>query len=321
MKEVQRIVSDATKLIAAAKKIAVVGHIRPDGDAVGSVLGMTSALLDYGKDAYALFDGKLPEKYAILRGADKAMQEGEGFDLVIFCDCADFSRAGCLTSLLGKRNVKSINLDHHKTNDRFADVNLVLPNVASTCEIVFAVLEALKLPISSATANCLYTGLLTDSGSFANTNVNQNCFDAASKLVALGADPNAIATAIVKSSSRERLSLLARAIASIRYFENGTLAVMTISAKMFDETGAERNDTEGMIDYALNVNGVRAAACLMESGKNTFKVSFRSKKDVDISKAAMSFGGGGHAQAAGCVLNGFYEDVVEKVVRSMELEL
>ena len=208
---------------------------------------------------------------------------------------------------------ETINIDHHKTNDGFGKSNFVVPDLSSTCELLYSLIKDYGV-IGADEATDLYLGLSTDTGNFMHSNTTPDTLRTASELLALGADLGAIVNGFYRNNTKNKLALVARAVGSMRYFDDDKVVVMTVTQRDLKETGCVLSDTEGLIDYGMSVGSVKVAVCMTEQRERSYKVSLRSK-GADVSLVAGAFGGGGHKQASGCVANGYYEDVVEKIVR------
>lgn len=299
--------------IKAAKKILIVGHMRPDGDCLGAGLTLYRLALSEGKVAEVVYDSDLPEHYAFLPDFGVINKVTGGHDLLLIVDCGDELRMGKYHKLLKK--IKSIQFDHHITNNGFADVNYVYPEKSSTCEILSDILLP-EAKVDRAMASYLYVGLSTDTGHFMHNNVTQNVFDTASKLMAIGADAYNINMALYRSKTINKTMLIGRAIKSMKFFKDNSICIISIRPDDLTEIGCTLSDTDGLIDLAMDIGCVRVAVCMTEQPVNKYKVSFRSK-GYNVAECAAVFGGGGHVQAAGCVVCGMYEDVLDKIVKAI----
>ena len=300
--------------IKEANKILIVGHVRPDGDCLGAGLALRRLAVNQGKIADVVYDSDLPMHYSFLPDFDTINKPTcDSYDLMIVVDCGDEQRMGKYNKLLKK--IKSIQFDHHITNHGFASVNFVNHAKSSTCEILCDVLLPLG-KVDEVMASCLYTGLSTDTGHFMHNNVTQNVFDVAGKLLACGASAYQINAHLYRSKSINKTMLIGRAIKSMRFYVDNSICIISIRPNDLSETSCLISDTEGLIDHAMDMACVKVAVCMTEQSNNKFKVSFRSK-GYNVAECAAVFGGGGHVQAAGCVICGMYEDVLNKVVKSI----
>lgn len=299
--------------IKKANDILIVCHIRPDGDCLGSGFALTRIAERMGKRVDFVCDSPFPPAYSFIKDRDKFNDiKCERYDLAIAVDCADSARMGAFGELFRKCS-ETINIDHHKTNDGFGKSNFVVPDLSSTCELLYSLIKDYGV-IGADEATDLYLGLSTDTGNFMHSNTTPDTLRTASELLALGADLGAIVNGFYRNNTKNKLALVARAVSSMRYFDDDKVVVMTVTQRDLKETGCVLSDTEGLIDYGMSVGSVKVAVCMTEQRERSYKVSLRSK-GADVSLVAGAFGGGGHKQASGCVANGYYEDVVEKIVR------
>lgn len=304
-----------TEQIRASEKVLIIGHQRPDGDCIGAGLALRHVCAKYGKQVDFVFDSPTPEHFSFIRDYDKLNATPSGnYDLVICVDCADKFRAGRYIGYLNSAKV-SYNIDHHKTNDRYAQHNTVVPAACSTCEILYDMLAPLG-EIDDDVAYFLMVGLSTDTGHFMHSNTNARSFEVAASLAKYAVDTHEIATDLYKNASYNKVKLIARAIESMRFFNERKICVMTVTSKDLEDCGCVMADTEGLIDYGMMISDVSVAVCISEQKSLLYKVSFRSKS-IDVAVAAAVFGGGGHKLAAGCNVSGRYEDVIQKIVKSI----
>ena len=306
--------------IKKSNKIAIFSHTRPDGDTIGGVLALKLALQSIGKKCDAFCDVAISEKFLFLPQADSyALCPQDKYDLYIAVDCGENARLGENFVYFNNKN-NTINIDHHATNDMFAGLNYVT-NYASTCEIVYELIKFMKIPFTSDIALCLYTGMSTDTGNFSHSNTDKHVFECASDLVSYGINVAEINFILYKNTSFERTKLLGKVISRIRrYCDNKVSLIYTLLSDI-QEVGAKQSDTEGFIDYATNIAGTQVGVSICQHTENSFKISMRSRGDVDVSRICAEFGGGGHKKASGCMISGFFEDVVDKVIRTISFEL
>ncbi len=283
-------------------RVGVIGHARPDGDCIGAQVGLTRLLLNAGVDAVAINADKVPESLAFLN-TETPIQLLPIPDIgdmpLVYVDCADEGRVGPKTSQALISNERVANIDHHISNTNFARINLVDVESAATCEILAGIALDLALPIDELTASALYVGLLTDTGRFGYGATTSRVFEICSRLVASGASPVTSARHLYESQPIERLMLLQRFLKSLTLELDGRLCVGELRQIDFIETGATYADTEGFVDYARSVDSAEVGL-LIEERKTSTKGSLRGKDPVlRLDQIAGSFGGGGHACAAG----------------------
>lgn len=303
-----------TDSIKDAKNILIVGHVRPDGDCLGAGLALRRLAKNTGVNADLVYDSDLPDHYSFMPNFDCINKiTSDKYDLLIVVDCGDEIRMGKYGKLLKK--IKSIQFDHHVTNVGYAQINYVYPEKSSTCEILADMLLPEGL-VDQVMADCLYTGLSTDTGHFMHNNVTSNVFQTAAKLIECGAKAYDVNTNLYRAQTTQKTKLIGKAIDSMRFYRNDSICVISIRPDDLSQTGCGIADTEGLIDYAMAIKSVKVAVCMTEQSDKKFKVSFRSK-GYNVAECAAVFGGGGHVQAAGCVIFGFYEDVLSKIIKSI----
>ena len=315
---------EVAKVIKNSHMVAVCCHVRPDGDAVGSLSALCLALRNAGKNVYMLCEEQPPEKLCISPVTHTSIQELpidlKLLDLFITVDCSDVARLGAFAAQFDSYKGNTLNIDHHFSNPGFAKYNYVLSDSTATCEILPEILDACGFVITEEIANLLTMGLLTDSGNFSHRDVSAKTFSVASKLKACGADFCDINYEMFTRQTKARAVLYARVLGGIRFALDDKLAFITVTQKDFEETGTDKSDTEGFVDFALSIDGVEVSVALMEVRKNQYKISLRSKQ-ANVNAVAQKFGGGGHVLASGCMLNAEYEEVVERLTHAVYQQL
>ncbi len=305
-------IKELAKAILKEKSVAVFCHIRPDGDAVGSLLALTKALNDMGVEADAYCEDDIPKKFNYLFGASEIQKNlTKEYSAYVAVDSAEINRLGKFSEIFAKKNANTYSIDHHVSNTRYAKVNFVVDK-PSNCENVFDFLTVCGYNFTSEVANALATGILTDTGNFKHKGVPSDTLVVASKLVDFGADLNDINYRMFDAQSKERANLFGKVMSKIRYLLNGDFAIITITLDDLTGARARRDETEGFIDFVMGIEGVKVGAAIMEMGSNNYKISLRSKK-TDVNKVAGVFGGGGHILASGCQIQGEYEEVVDRL--------
>ena len=302
--------------IKSAKSVAIFTHMRPDGDALGSALALSSALNYLKTPNQVCVETEISSNLAFIKGIEKVQKQPQGeFDLLITVDCSDEQRLGALSEeyLLAKRKkIDTINIDHHISNTHFAKYNFV-ENCSANCMHIAALIEYLGAPFDKEIAEHLLAGLLTDSGNFSHDDVNEQTLNLAAKLVKAGADIRYLNYMLFKRQTKARAALYAKTMSGIRYYHDDRFAAIVVTKKNMEECGADHGMTEGFVDFPLNVDSVEVAASLLEMKKGQYKVSLRSKEYADVNKIAGVYGGGGHVRAAGCMLFGELEEVLDKL--------
>lgn len=295
--------------LKSSQRILLASHANPDGDAIGALLAMGIALEKRGCDVVIYNESTIPAVYRFLPSVDKIQKQLlnlERFDTAVILDCGALGRIGSVADSVATIPV-IVNIDHHITNTRFGNYQLVDVDACATSEIVYRLIQAMGLEMDIAVATAIYTGILTDTGSFRFSNTNQAAFSICKAMVAMGVSPSTVAQHVYGTYSLGRIKLLNLALDSIEISANGRLSIMTVTREMLADTGTQPEDADGLINYARRIQDVRMAALIHElesgdsvpEGAKRFHVSLRSDGSVDVSRIAMNFGGGGHASAAG----------------------
>jgi bifunctional oligoribonuclease and PAP phosphatase NrnA len=303
------IIEDLVASIRSNQRFLVATHVRPDGDAIGSVLSMVHILQLLGKAADPYCRDPVPTAYTFLPAAGSIGHTVPGpgpslYDVAILVDCGEFLRVGPPLAESIRKVPFLVSIDHHVSHTSFGDLFWNTTSASSTCEMLYDLCLRLPLAIDSDLATTLYTGLLADTGSFRFSNTNQRVLEIAANLVAAGADPAFIAEQVYDSASVEGLRLLARVLATLSFHANGRLATAQMSRKMFSETAANPADAEGFINFLRSVKPVEMAMLFREGTEGNVHVSMRSKGDVDVASFAQRQGGGGHRHAAAFEVSG-----------------
>lgn len=304
------------KRIQQAKSVAIFTHMRPDGDSIGSALAL-SAALDFLKIRNQVcVETDIPANLAFVEGVEKIVKKPCGeYDLLVAVDCSDEQRLGALSEeyfIAKRKKIEVINIDHHVSNMRFGKYNYVR-NCSANCMHIATLIEYLGVPFDKKVAEYLLLGLLTDSGNFSHDDVEEETLLLGAKLVKAGADICRLNYLLFKRQSKERAALYAKTMSGIRYYHDNRFAVIIVTKKNMQECGADQGMTEGFVDFPLNIDGVEVAASLLEMKKGQYKISLRSKTYADVNKIAGTYGGGGHVRAAGCMLFGDLEEVLDRL--------
>ena len=289
--------------IKKAHHILLASHSEPDGDAVSSILALGLAIGRLGKKTTIYNASPIPAVYRFLPSVERIVRhikKANTYDVALVLDCGDLPRVGEASTTISRIPVL-INIDHHISNTGFGDLQLIDPLACSTAEIVYRLIKAMDVSIDKAMATSLYTGILSDTGSFRFSSTNQAAFAISKEMTELGVEPHAVAQHVYGTYSLGRIKLLNLALDSIEISENGKLSIMTVTGAMFAETGTHPEDVDGMINYARRIEDVKVAALIHEqkNGQGRYHVSLRSDGTVDVAAIAGSFGGGGHTSAAG----------------------
>ncbi len=303
--------------IKESNKIAIMSHIMPDGDNVGSSLALYGALKKAGKEVRFILDDEIPKVYKFLNNSDKVEKPGENehFDIVIALDCGDASRLGKSRLYLEENFV--INIDHHISNDEFGNLNMVDSTASATGEIVYQIIKILGIPMDKDISECLYTAIVTDTGQFQYSSTTSITHQIAGELINNGVNVSLMFERIYQNSSKEKVMLMKTALDTLEFFHNDSISCITLTMKQMEEINAADVDSDGIINLARDIECVEAAIFLKELEQEKIKVGLRSKKVIDMAAVALRFGGGGHVRAAGCTLHGTIEEVKQKVLEAI----
>ena len=294
---------------------AIYSHMQPDGDSIGSLLALGEALQDAGKRVFMFSPNKIPAAYAFLHGADRVLHELIDLkkDITnVVLDCSDIERLGMFKeTVLGSRVI--INIDHHVTNQLFGTANLVDTEAAATGEIIFRLLRQIEFPISSSIAKSLYVAISTDTGSFKYENTTPVTHRIIADLLEHDIKPAVISQRIFDEKPLRFFMLLRDALSTLELYKDGQIALMTLSEDILKRNGASSDDLEGIVNFTRNIEGVELGILFYLGKDEQVKVGFRSKT-LDVSKLAGRLNGGGHSRAAGCRLQGEYEQQKDRVL-------
>jgi phosphoesterase RecJ-like protein len=320
MKSHPQIIDRILAAIREAQTICVVGHIRPDGDCIGSQLALTLALRAEGKNVVCWNQDSVPQKYRFLdpnKDFEKP-KSGAEFDLVIAADCASYERLGTVVDFIKARK-QLINIDHHESNTRYGDVNWISPREPSTGELIHRLLKTARWPITKQMADCLFTAVSTDTGSFQYASTRPGTFHVGAELVTRGANLATICNEVYQSFPLSRVRLLKLLFNKFKLTHNDRIAYFWLKQADLARTGAETNDTEGLIDHIRAIEPVVVACIFEEVEPGVTRLSLRSKnKAVNVSDIAGQFGGGGHPAAAGARIEGRPMSIQRRVVAAIK---
>jgi bifunctional oligoribonuclease and PAP phosphatase NrnA len=297
-------------LLQEAQTFVVTSHARPDGDAVGSALAAMHLLRAMGKRVTVAFADPIPRPFHALPGASEILSDlpAELADVALVLECDSVERTG-FASLPGK---VLVNIDHHHSGANFAAVNWIDPHAPAVGAMLYDLAVASGAPLTSALAGCLYAAVLTDTVAFTLPSTTAATFDLARHLLELGADAAAISDAVYFSQRESKLRLLGAVLRGLQV--NGPVAWATVTRADMDATGAGTEDTEGIVQHIISVEGVQAAALLREQPEgDALRASLRSKGTVNVARVAEDFGGGGHRNASGCTVAGPLEEAARRV--------
>src|SRR5215469_3657290 len=304
--------------IRRRERFVLTSHARPDGDAVGSTLACCEILRQMGKRAEVVLRDGVPRVYQQLPFAGRVTHAAEvngDFQAAILLECDSIQR----TRLEGLERQFLINIDHHRSGRNFGNVNWIDPKAVATAELVYKLAKGAGVKITAEIATCLYTAVLTDTGAFMFEGTSEHTFELARELVLAGADPVVCAQHIYFGHSTAKMRLLGAALSALQ--REGSLAWIWVTQEQMERVGAKEEDCEGLVNYALSIGDVEVAVFFRELPDGRFRVSLRSKGRLEVSGIAEEFGGGGHACASGCSVNGPLHAAVERVLGKVRPQL
>jgi len=312
------------EVILGSNRFLITSHENPDADAIGSMLSLGQALSKLDKLTVFYNKDGLPEFLKFLPGSEEIVSSLESisgdFDCTMIVDSTGPSRVGndFEKFLDNGRCGTTIIVDHHTTNKQSVDLYLLDPNSSSTGMMIYFLIKSLNIDVNPDIATNLYTTIIGDTGSFRHSNTNPQTFRVAAELVEYGAKPSEISQALYESETPERLKLIGLILPTLEVTDNGRIASVVLKKEMYSESGTNKQDTDGIVNLPRSIKGIQVAVLFSELDKidedeSIWKVSLRSKGEVDVSMIAERFCGGGHKKAAGCVMKGSLKDVKQKM--------
>jgi phosphoesterase RecJ-like protein len=305
------------ELIEKHERFAVTSHIRPDGDSLGSSLALCWILRGLKKEAEVVMCDDVPHAYCKLPGAEEVRVVKDidrPFDAVFVIECSDVSRPG-LPSL---KDQFVVNIDHHSTTELFGQLNWIDSTAAAVGEMIYNLAKAIGSKITSEIASCVYAALLTDTGSFHFSNTTERTFKIASDLVRHGAQPAKLSQAIFYNYPYAKVMLAGAVLSTLQRDESGRIAWITMTREAMETSGATEDDSDGIINYPLTIGDVEAVAFFRELNNSRYRISLRSKNRVNVARVAETFGGGGHANAAGFTIKADIDTLSRQVIEKLK---
>lgn len=313
------------KEVIGFKKVAISGHVRPDGDCIGACTALYLYLAknkeELGIENVDVYLEPFGNEFNILKGTDEIRHDyesEENYDLFISLDCGSIDRLGDAVKFFNSAK-KTINIDHHISNLKFAKVNHVEPEASSTCEVLYYLLQEER--ITKEIAEALYVGIIHDTGVFKHSNTSERTMVAAGKLISKGIDFSTLIDESFYAKTYLQNQVLGRCLMESILVLDGKVVFASISRKILDFYGAAPSDLDGIIDQLRVTKGTEVAIFVYEMKPQEFKVSMRSNGEVNVSKIAVYFGGGGHVKAAGCTMTGSVHDVINNITPHVEAQL
>ena len=311
------------KVVQKNNIFLITSHTNLDGDGIGSELALHFILKKLKKKSIILNQDKLPKIYHFLPRSNKVHYlednciDTKGIDVGIVLDCSNAKRIGKTYEIF--KNIKTvINIDHHKSNENFGDLNYVDSSVSSVGEIIYELIRSINIDLlDEDISTCLFAAILTDTGSFRYSNVSSKTFKIASDLTSFGIKPHLIANNIYNRKTYSGLKLLGEALSTLEVDDSNYVSWLTITRKMLNNAKANDEEIEGIIDVATTLDNTEISILFRETKNNKIKISFRSKGNFDVNKFAGKFKGGGHPNAAGCLCSGKMDKIKEKILSEL----
>jgi len=310
------VLSQVVELIENKNKFGITTHIKPDGDGVGSSLGLCWLLRSLGKSAEVFVRGDIPSSYRSLPGADAIRdieQLDAEYDAVFVIECSDLDRPG----IKGLEDQFTVNIDHHATSAHFGTINWIDSTASAVGEMIYNLCKAIGGRVTREIAECVYMALVTDTGSFHFSNTTDRTLKVASELIKAGAKPAEISEAVYNNYSWSRIELMRQVLATVGRDESGQVATLRQTLAMRENAAAVDGDNNGFVNIPLAARDVLAVVYMREVGKDEYRVSLRSKGDINVARVAEKFGGGGHRNASGLRIEGDWDEKERELVAAV----
>ena len=312
--------SQVVELIESKSNFAITTHIKPDGDGVGSSLGLCWLLRSLGKTAEVIVNGDVPPAYRSLPGADEIRDVSvidSKYDAIFVIECSNIDRPG----INGLKNEFTVNIDHHATSEHFGTINWIDSTASAVGEMIYNLCKAIGGRITKEIAECVYMALVTDTGSFHFPNTSDRTLKVASELIKAGARPATIGEAVYNNYPWSRIELMRQVLDTVKRDDSGKIAMLRQTLAMKEIAGSIDGDNNGFVNIPLAAKDVVATVYMREVGVDSYRVSLRSKGDINVAKVAEGFGGGGHKNAAGLRIDGAWDDAEAKIVQALRASL
>lgn len=308
--------SQVVELIESKSRFGITTHVRPDGDGVGSSLGLFWLLRSLGKEADIFVKDDIPRSYLRLPGASeirKIDRVDGNYDAIFVIECSDIDRP----DIEGLDEQFTVNIDHHATSEHFGSLNWIDATASAVGEMIYNLCKAVGGKVTREIAECIYLALITDTGSFHFPNTTDRTLKVASELVKAGVRPAEISETVYNSYSWSRIELMRQVLSTVRRDETGKVAALRQTIEMKTEAESVDGDNSGFVNIPLTAQEIMAVVYMREVRDGMFRVSLRSKGDVDVSGIAESYGGGGHKNAAGCRIEGEWDDLENRLMKEL----
>ncbi|GAB6098848.1 bifunctional oligoribonuclease/PAP phosphatase NrnA [Halanaerocella petrolearia] len=311
--------TEISNFILDQDKFLLTSHVGPDGDNIGSVIALKLALEQLGKEVEVVIGDSIPDCFSFLPTIDQIQEYDSDlklkFDAVCVLDCGSWDRVGEVEEIVSDEII--VNIDHHGDNTYFGDYNLA-KDAAATAEIIYQLIQELKVKLNHDLATALATALLTDTGSFRYSNTTAMTHQIMAELLDYDIDTSYIARQVFGTNSYQNLKLRGQVLQNLKTDNSGQIAWLKISQALLDKVGATLDDTEGLVGYPRSLEGVEVGVLFKEDTSKGIKVSLRSNSYLPVNEVAHQFDGGGHPRAAGCLIEDSLEQAEEKVVSALK---
>jgi phosphoesterase RecJ-like protein len=310
------VLSQVVELIENKQRFGITTHIKPDGDGVGSSLGLCWLLKSLGKSAEVIVRGEVPPAYRSLPGADGIRnidRIDKGYDAIFVIECSDLERPG----IAGLDEEFTVNIDHHATSAHFGTINWIDSTASAVGEMIYNLCKAIGGRVTKEIAECVYMALVTDTGSFHFSNTTERTLKVASELIKAGVKPASISEAVYNNYPWSRIELMRQVLGTVKRDESGKVAYMRQTLKMREAARAVDGDNNGFVNIPLSARDILAAVYMREVGEKQYRVSLRSKGDINVAKVAEKYGGGGHRNAAGLRIEGDWDEKEAELVAAV----
>jgi bifunctional oligoribonuclease and PAP phosphatase NrnA len=311
------VLSQVVELIENKNNFGITTHVKPDGDGVGSSLGLCWILRSLGKSAEVIVRGEIPTSYRSLPGADEIRDVeriDKDYDAVFVIECSDLSRPG----IEGLENELTVNIDHHATSEHFGTINWIDATASAVGEMIYNLCKAIGGKVTREVAECVYMALVTDTGSFHFPNTTERTLKVASELVKAGVQPASISEAVYNNYPWSRIELMRQVLNTVKRDESGRVAWMRQTLDMREAAGAVDGDNNGFVNIPLAARDIQAVVYMREVEEGKYRVSLRSKGSINVARVAEQFGGGGHKNAAGLRVEGNWDEIEKAIVDAVK---
>ncbi|MEL7646861.1 MAG: bifunctional oligoribonuclease/PAP phosphatase NrnA [Sedimentibacter sp.] len=319
MKLMKNDVQEILDIINKSENICIAGHKAPDGDCIGSVMALYEFLKHQNKSTDVYIDGKIPYNYVDFMDENALMEEvsQKDYDVLFILDCSDADRLGKFGDVVS-RVQKTVCIDHHKTNQAYADINIIDPDMSSTGELLYDILKLSGLEITKKAATLIYVAMLTDTGRFSYSNTSAQTHRKAAELIELGVDVSEIDNIIYNSKPANVVKAFIDCTSGIELHFGGKLGIAAITQDILEKNKVDMGDIDGIVEFIREIREVEVSCVLKETTDSFTKVSLRAKNDIDVSEVSVKFGGGGHKKAAGFELNDTVENTRKLMIETFK---